>query len=601
MKQHKVPALIFVLLMLLSATAAIIGPSAGTASAATYGDFEYMFIDGANVKITGYNGPGGAVAIPPYIDDMVVAEIAEAAFQNEREITSVSIPDSVTTLGDGAFRGCTALQYVRISENVETIGSFTFYDNHALTSITIPSSVQTIKSLAFWNDHDLITIVFNGIAPSLGTNWIINPNSGLIAYYYPANAESFPSSLRGGVPTSQLGEGATAPNNLTAVSVDGQVTLTWDAPTNLGTAGIDQYVIYVDEVRRGTIQATNHPRFTVSGLENGTAYSFFVRALSGTINGQNSTVVAAIPLGVSIDYPSVNGAYHTSRSGTIEWGIEAINEVRTTEVSIDGGAWTEASGTSYEFTVASDGEHTAQVRVTSFVDNTETVARTFIVDTVAPTVVGKLPTGTDIAIESVVNVTFSEVMDATSVTIYVNGIDGEVTWSGNTATFTPDSLLAYDTQYTVAVNGKDLAGNSMESMWQFTTLKDEGTIVGVIRDIDGDPVDGAKVKLSNGMTATTDAEGYFILEHVPSGNYTLSAVKDGYTYMERYVNVTAGETADIGMLSLKASGGGSSWLIIAVVLIVATVAILIFALVRRDRMGGSGDTGGSEGAGRSTE
>ncbi|WP_162137665.1 beta-sandwich domain-containing protein [Methanomassiliicoccus luminyensis] len=590
MKFQKVLTLMSVALMLLSATAATIGLSTSTASAARFGDFEYAFIDSTKVKITSYEGLGGEVTIPRFLDGMSVVEIAEGAFQNERTIISVTIPDSVTIIGDGAFRGCTALQHVSIPGTVETIGSFTFYDNHALTSITIPSSVQKIEPLAFWNDYNLATIVFEGPAPAVDTNWIMNPNYGLIAYYLPANAGSFPSELRGGVPTAQLGAKATAPNNLTAISANGEVTLFWDAPTYLGNPSIDQYAIYInvggEEYRHGIIGAMNNPRYTVSGLDNGTMYSFYVKALRGSINGQNSTVVAAIPLGVSIEYPSEDGAYYTSRTDTISWTIDASVLTELTETSIDGGPWTKVDGTSYQFTVQSDGEHTAKVRATSFVGNTETMFRMFIVDTKAPSVDAKSPTGTDIAIGSVINVTFSEAMNQSSVSIDVDEIDGQIRWDGDTATFTPASVLDYGTKYTVAVTGKDLAGNPMEFMWQFTTLKDEGSIYGVIRDADGKAVADAKVTLSNGMTTTTNASGYFLLEHVPSGNYTLSVAKDGYVYMEKYVDVTAGQSTDAGALSLKAAEGGSSWYIYAVVLAVVAVAAILFVLIRRDRSGG---------------
>lgn len=589
MKFQKVLTLMSVALMLLSATAATIGLSTSTASAATTNDgFVYTFVGTTSVKITGYEGPGGEVVIPSHIEGLPVVEIADSAFQNQKTITSVFIPDSVTTMGDGAFRGCTALSYVRMSETVETIGSFTFFDDHALTSITIPSRVDIIESLAFWNNYNLVTIIFNNTVQSMGINWIVNPNSGLIAYYYPANAGDFPTSLPGGVPTSQLGASATAPNNLTAVSANGQVTLSWNIPTYLGTSGIDNYAIYVDEVRRDTIEAIDQPNqsYTVSGLDNGTIYSFYVKPLNGPISGQSSIVVAAIPLGVSIEHPSEDGAYYISRSGTIGWDIEADDEVAMTEVSIDGGAWTTVTGTSYQFTVHTDGEHIAKVRATSFVGNTETMSRIFIVDTVTPGIAAKSPTGTGVAIGSVINVTFSEAMNQSSVSIDVDEIDGQIRWDGDTATFTPASVLDYGTKYTVAVTGKDLAGNPMEFMWQFTTLKDEGSIYGVIRDADGKAVADAKVTLSNGMTATTNASGYFLLEHVPSGNYTLSVAKDGYVYMEKYVDVTAGQSTDAGALSLKAAEGGSSWYIYAVVLAVVAVAAILFVLIRRDRSGG---------------
>jgi len=607
MKFQKVLTLMSVTLMLLSATAATIGLSTSTASAATYGDFEYAFVGTTGVKITGYSGPGGEVIIPTYIDGVRVIEIAGSAFQGEGAITSITIPDTVTSVGARAFehctsltsatigsgvtkisqsmfRGCTALAYVYIPGSVRTIDSYAFYDNTALTTITIPSSVTDIMPLAFGNNYNLVTMIFEGNAPGVSSNSIFNHNSELRAYYH-AGKTGFNDPLADRIPTVQLGSsGPTAPNNLTATLGYGQVTLSWDAPTYSGTAGIHHYVIFMDNnEEQGTTEGTS---FTIGGLENGAIHSFYVIAHDGTTIGQSSMILTAIPLGVSITFPAVDNAYYTSRTGTIEWAVDASYEVDLTEVSIDGGTWTTVTGTSYRFTVLTDGEHIAKVRATNFVGNTETTSRTFIVDTVTPGIAAKSPTGTGVAIGSVINITFSEAMNQNSVTIDVNGIDGRVTWDGNTATFAPASPLDYDTKYVIEVIGEDLAGNPMEFMWQFTTLKDEGSIYGVIRDADGKAVADAKVTLSNGMTATTNASGYFLLEHVPSGNYTLSVVKDGYVYMEKYVDVTAGQSTDAGALSLKAAEGGSSWYIYAVVLAVVAVAAILFVLIRRDRSSG---------------
>ena len=56
-----------------------------------------------------------------------------------------------------------------------------------------------------------------------------------------------------------------------------------------------------------------------------------------------------------------------------------------------------------------------------------------------------------------------------------------------------------------------------------------GSIVGQVEDPKGDPIANFTVTLSNGMTATTSANGRFAFAYVPAGNYTLSlsASEDG--------------------------------------------------------------------------
>ena len=78
-----------------------------------------------------------------------VTSIGDGVFQNN-QLTSVTIPDSVTYIGAAAFRN-NKLVSVTISEGMESIGQFVF-ENNNLTSVTIPSSVTTIEYRAFYRN-----------------------------------------------------------------------------------------------------------------------------------------------------------------------------------------------------------------------------------------------------------------------------------------------------------------------------------------------------------------------------------------------------------------------------------------------------------------
>jgi predicted membrane protein len=95
-----------------------------------------------------------------------VETIGKGAFEGCTGLTSVTIPNSVITLGQaeafaefGVFKDCTGLTSVTIGSNVETIGGRAFYGCTGLTSVTIGSNVETIGNSAFEGCRLLKSIV----------------------------------------------------------------------------------------------------------------------------------------------------------------------------------------------------------------------------------------------------------------------------------------------------------------------------------------------------------------------------------------------------------------------------------------------------------
>ena len=92
-----------------------------------------------------------------------VTSIGGSAFWCCRGLTSVTIGNSVTSIGEDAFYNCSDLTSVTIGNSVTSIGGGAFEDCSGLTSVTIPNSVTSIGVRAFYDCSGLTTLNFNAI------------------------------------------------------------------------------------------------------------------------------------------------------------------------------------------------------------------------------------------------------------------------------------------------------------------------------------------------------------------------------------------------------------------------------------------------------
>ena len=88
-----------------------------------------------------------------------VTNIGNYAFYGCEGLTSVTIPNSVTNIGNYAFYGCEGLTSVTIGNSVTAIGYYAFKGCKGLTSITIPNSVTSIGTCAFSSCSFLESII----------------------------------------------------------------------------------------------------------------------------------------------------------------------------------------------------------------------------------------------------------------------------------------------------------------------------------------------------------------------------------------------------------------------------------------------------------
>ena len=96
-----------------------------------------------------------------------VTSIGEQTFLYCTGLTSITIPESVTSLGDYAFAYCSGLTSITIPESVTSIGDYVFIFCNGLASITIPESVTSIGKYAFYECRRLTSVTNLATTPQM--------------------------------------------------------------------------------------------------------------------------------------------------------------------------------------------------------------------------------------------------------------------------------------------------------------------------------------------------------------------------------------------------------------------------------------------------
>ena len=140
-----------------------------------------------------------------------VTSIGVEAFSGCSGLTSVTIGNSVTSIGNYAFQYCSVLTSVTIPNSVTSIGESAFGYCHGLTSVTIPNSVTSIEYGAFWNCYGLTSVTIGNSVTSIG--------NGAFCGCYVLTSVTIPNGV-----TSIGGDAFEGCSGLTSVTIPNSVT-----------------------------------------------------------------------------------------------------------------------------------------------------------------------------------------------------------------------------------------------------------------------------------------------------------------------------------------------------------------------------------------
>ena len=200
---------------------------------ATPGVIYDISANGTYAEVIGYNGTATVVKIASEYKGLPVKSIYKKSFENNLQITSIIIPDSVETIGEYAFQNCYYLKSITLGSGIKSIagGAFSmigsgnvyisdistwlnivfengisnpanshdlYINNQLVTNLVIPNSITSINDYAFYGCSSLVSVEIPDGVTSIGRDAFSNCHN-LESVVIPNSITSIDNYVFGGV------------------------------------------------------------------------------------------------------------------------------------------------------------------------------------------------------------------------------------------------------------------------------------------------------------------------------------------------------------------------------------------------------------------
>lgn len=261
-------------------------------------------VEDGKARITRYSTPTGDIIVPAEIDGYPVTAIAASVFSYRTGLTSVTIPDGVTSIDDESFRNCSALTNVWIGSGVMYIGTNAFRDCYALLNVEIGGGVEVIGNSAFRGCSRLSDITIPAGVNTI-ENYAFAECNSLENVVIPDSVGFIgPSAFSscGGLTNVTIGTGVTRIGSYAFRYCSRLVNVVFEGkcPSNMGSSvfgGVSsECCAYIHRASRGwgTVIPRSWNGITLDYIQHDV---FFV-ANGGTCNVSSVSVADGLPIGI---------------------------------------------------------------------------------------------------------------------------------------------------------------------------------------------------------------------------------------------------------------------------------------------------------------